>query len=203
MNGFQERLDDTTSYAHEAYEWLANDKITDSLNDFRKLQRFGLVTFFLSTSPNDTPWKVVNGWSTSEHECNWYGIYCAVNDTVTTISLPGNNLAGTIPPEIALASIGGKVKRFNLAGNSISGTIPIQLGTLTHLELLDLRSNDLTGQIPSQLGKLKVLKTLNFGANELLGTMPDEICSLRTTALLDTLIADCDTCNELCCTECY
>jgi Leucine-rich repeat (LRR) protein len=203
MNGFQERLDDTTSFAHEAYEWLANDKITDSLNDFRKLQRFGLVTFFLSTSPNDKPWKVVNGWSTSEHECNWYGIYCAMNDTVTTISLPGNNLAGTIPPEIALAAIGGKVKRFNLAGNSISGTIPIQLGTLTHLELLDLRSNDLIGQIPSQLGKLKVLKTLNFGANELLGTMPDEICSLRTTALLDTLIADCDTCNELCCTECY
>jgi Leucine-rich repeat (LRR) protein len=203
MNGFQERLDDTTSFAHEAYEWLANDKITDSLNDFRKLQRFGLVTFFLSTSPNDTPWKVVNGWSTSEHECNWYGIYCAVNDTVTTISLPGNNLAGTIPPEIALASIGGKVKRFNLAGNSIGGTIPIQLGTLTHLELLDLRSNDLIGQIPLQLGKLKVLKTLNFGANELLGTMPDEICSLRTTAILDTLIADCDTCNKLCCTECY
>ena len=202
MNGFQERLDDTTSYAHEAYQWLANDKITDSLDDFRKLQRFGLVTFFLSTSP-DTPWKVSNGWSTSEHECIWYGIYCAVNDTVTTISLPGNNLAGTIPPEIALAAIGGKVKRLNLAGNSISKAIPIQLGTMTHLELLDLRSNDFTGQIPFQLGKLKLLKTLNFGMNELMGTMPDEVCSLRTTASLETLIADCDTCNKSCCTECY
>jgi hypothetical protein len=79
-----------------------------------------------------------------------------VNDTVTTISLPDNNLAGTIPPEIALAAIGGKVTRFNLARNSISGTIPIQLGTLTHLELLDLRTNNLIGQIPSQLGELKV-----------------------------------------------
>ena len=126
-----------------------------------------------------------------------------MNDTVTTISLPGNNLAGTIPPEIALAAIGGKVKRLNLAGNSISKAIPIQLGTMTHLELLDLRSNNFTGQIPFQLGKLKLLKTLNFGANELMGTMPDEVCSLRTTASLDTLIADCDTCNKPCCTECY
>lgn len=202
MNGFQERLDDTTSYAHDAYLWLANDKITDSLDDFRKLQRFGLVTFFQSTSP-DSPWKVSNGWSTSEHECNWYGIYCAVNDTVTTISLPSNNLAGTIPPEIALAAIGGKVKRLNLAGNSIGKAIPFQLGTLTHLELLDLRSNNFTGQIPLQLGILKLLKSLNFGANELMGTMPNEVCSLRTTASLDTLIADCDICNKSCCTECY
>jgi hypothetical protein len=137
MDEFQQRLGDTESHAYKAYLWLANDDAyyNSQNDDLRKLQRFGLVSFYLSTS-SELGWKVSNGWSSPEHECSWYGIFCALNDTLTSISLPSNRLTGTIPPEIALAAIGGKVRFLNLAGNDISGEIPEQLGTLTHLELL-------------------------------------------------------------------
>jgi len=137
MNGFQQRLNDTQSHAYNAYLWLGNDDAyyNSQLGDFRKLQRFGLVAFYLSTS-SELGWKVSNGWTSPEHECSWYGIFCALNDTVTSISLPSNRLTGTIPPEIALAAIGGKVRVLNLAVNNIIGEIPEQLGTLTHIELL-------------------------------------------------------------------
>ena len=140
MDGFQERLADTSSHSYEAYMWLANtdtalDTLKGSEKEMRLLQRFGLVTFYLSTSP-ELDWKVSNGWKTSRHECEWYGISCAVSDTVTEISLPRNRLSGTIPPEIGLAGLGGKVSKLNLFGNNIGGNLPEQLGTFTHLEVL-------------------------------------------------------------------
>jgi hypothetical protein len=136
MDGFEQRLDDTQSAAYAAYMWLANDEAyNNNLDAFRKLQRFGLATFFISTSP-ELDWTVLIGWLSSEHECDWYGIFCALNDTVTSISLPNNGLTGTIPPEIALAATGGAIRALNLAGNNISGEIVEQLGTMTHLELL-------------------------------------------------------------------
>jgi hypothetical protein len=136
MDGFEQRLEDTASPTYKAYQWLGSDDAhITGLDDFRKLQRFGLATLYLSTSV-ELGWKVSNLWLSPEHECGWYGISCALNDTVTSISLPSNRLTGTIPPEIALAAIGGKVRVLNLAGNDISGSIVEQLGTMTHLELL-------------------------------------------------------------------
>lgn len=136
MNAFEDRLSDTNSHAYEAYLWLANsDTSFDTLSSFRKLQRFGLVSFYLSTSP-ELDWKVNYSWKSSQHECTWFGISCAVNDTVTEISLPSNRLAGTIPPEIALAGVGGRLGKLNLSGNNIGGELPVQIGTLTHLEVL-------------------------------------------------------------------
>ena len=111
MDGFEQRLSDTSSHAYEAYMWLANDdKSLDELDPMRKLQRFGLVTFFYSTAP-ELSWKVSEGWKTNEHECSWFGITCGIPDTLTELSLPSNRLSGTIPPEIVLAGIGGKVSR--------------------------------------------------------------------------------------------
>lgn len=211
MDGFEDRLSDTTTHSYEAYLWLANtDTSFDTLDSFHKLQRFGLVAFFISTSP-EYDWKVPNNWKSSQHECTWFGISCAVDNTVVTeISLPSNRLAGTIPPEIALAGIGGSLGKLNLAGNNIGGKLPEQIGTLTHLEVLDLAYNDLTGNIPTQLASLSKLKSLELQSNKLTGDMPDEICALRA-GVLEKLVADCDpddpfdkiTCETAtCCSEC-
>ena len=136
MDGFESRLSDTSSHAHEAYMWLANnDESLNELDDMRKLQRFGLMTFYFSTTP-ELDWKVSSGWQTGQHECDWFGISCSIPDTVTELSFPSNRLSGTIPPEIALAAIGGKVGKLNLAGNNIGGELVEQIGYLTHLEIL-------------------------------------------------------------------
>ena len=141
MNGFgEERLSDTNSHAYEAYMWLGNsdrglDAVEGALKEMRKLQRFGLVTFYLSTS-SELDWKISNGWKSDQHECEWFGISCAITDTVTELSLPSNRLSGTIPPEIALAGIGGKMSRLNLAGNNLGQELAKQVGFLSHLEEL-------------------------------------------------------------------
>jgi len=136
MDGFDQRLADTSSHAYKAYMWLANnDGSLNQLNEMRKLQRFGLVTFLLSTTP-EYDWKVSTNWKTQDHECNWFGISCAITDTVTELSLPSNRLSGTIPPEIALAGIGGKMSRLNLAGNNLGQELAKQVGFLSHLEEL-------------------------------------------------------------------
>ncbi|KAL9184703.1 hypothetical protein ACHAXT_012673 [Thalassiosira profunda] len=210
MSGFEENLSDPNSPAYQAYLWLANSKGFEELDLSRKLQRFGLVAFYKSTTP-DYDWKVSNRWQTHQHECGWFGITCAVDDTVTEISLPRNRMSGSIPPEIALVGLGGQLGKLDLSGNHIGGELPEQLGTLTHLEMLDLRNNDFTGPIPPELGQLSMLKSLALQANELSGDMPNQVCSLAIGSGLVELMADCDpadpfskvTCDlDTCCTHC-
>lgn len=210
MTGFEGRLSDPDSDAYKAYLWLANAPDFAELGEFRKLQRFGLSTFYLSTQ-SQLGWKVSNNWQTTEHECNWFGISCAQEDTVTEISLPSNRLSGTIPPEIGLAGLGGEIGKLNLSGNNIGGKLAEQLGTLKHLEVLDLRSNDFTGKIPATLGQLSRLTSLQIQANELSGVMPRSICSLVAAGDVE-VVADCDVDDPFsrvecelgtCCSQCY
>ena len=143
--------------------------------------RFGLITFHLSTTP-DFDWKVSTGWESEQHECSWYGISCSDNNTVSEISLPNNRLSGTLPHEIALAGIGEQLVYLDLSGNNIRGKLVPELGTFKSLgkcykcttinalswhvliktaafliAFLDLKANDFTGRIPSELGGLSKL----------------------------------------------
>ena len=67
--------------------WMANSKESlNELNEMRKLQRFGLATIYLSTAPA-LDWKIANRWKTHDHECGWFGISCAITDTLTELLL--------------------------------------------------------------------------------------------------------------------
>ncbi|KAL3798526.1 hypothetical protein HJC23_011830 [Cyclotella cryptica] len=210
MDGFQDSLSDVDLPAYKAYLWVANADNYSDLEPFNILQRFGLVSLYLSTTP-DFDWKVSTRWQTKQHECTWFGIKCSDNNTVSEISLPNNRMSGTLPREIALAGVGGQMVYLDLSGNNIGGKIVSELGTLKKLAFLDLKANDFTGSIPSELGLLSKLKSLQLHANELTGEMPQEICSLRSGSL-SMLRADCDpdnssdevTCpKDTCCTSCY
>jgi Leucine-rich repeat (LRR) protein len=210
MSGLEENpLSDKESPSYKAYLWLANSSNLSELDDFRLLRRFGLVSFYLATTP-DFSWKIDSGWKTNDHECNWYGMTCDSNE-VAEISLPSNRLSGTIPPEFALGGLGGKVAVLDLSENSIGGSLPSELGDFHNLNILDLKDNAFTGVIPADLKQLTKLISLRLHSNNFEGAMPAEVCSLRADAL-DELSADCDpddpfdqvTCDtDTCCTICY
>ena len=87
VDGFDQQLSDTTSHAYEAYMWMDNsEESLNELYEMGKLQRFGLATIYLSTAP-ELDWKIANMWTTHEHECGWFGLSCAITDTVTELLL--------------------------------------------------------------------------------------------------------------------
>ena len=77
------------------------------------------------------------------------GVACGLA-RITYLSLPGNNLVGTVPA--ATYSAWPNLTIANLADNEISGTLPSQLGGLHSVHELTLQHTLLSGSIPSEIG---------------------------------------------------
>lgn len=69
----------------------------------------------------------------------------------------------------------GRVVGLSLFGNNLAGSIPPDLAGLSQLTVLILGRNDLTGRIPPELGRLSRLATLYLDGNELTGPIPPEL----------------------------
>jgi len=124
---------------------------------------------------------------------------CYSIEHTTELNLEGNQLTGTIPPEIGnltnlnwleLSSnqltgeippgIGNltNLTRLSLGYNQLTGEIPSELDNLSHLDWLFLNNNGLTGTIPPEIGDLTNLEVLSLSSNQLIGTIPPEIGNL-------------------------
>lgn len=101
-----------------------------------------LETLYLDA--NGTGWTDQTGWLETTTPCEWFGVSCT-DDAVTTLALPQNNLAGSIPA--ALGTLSG-LRVLDLSENHLQGTIPQELGALTGLTTLDLSANQITGDVP-------------------------------------------------------
>ena len=66
----------------------------------------------------------------------------------------------------------------DLWGNQLSGSIPPELGNLTNLQFLVLGANQLSGSIPPELGNLTLLKVLHLNNNQLKGNLPTNLSTL-------------------------
>jgi len=92
------------------------------------------------------------------------------------LDLAGNQLAGTIPPEI------GELENLTdlaLGGNLITGELPPEIGELESLTFIHLEYNQFTGSIPPEISNLSNLVWLNFVHNQLTGEIPGSICDLN------------------------
>jgi Leucine-rich repeat (LRR) protein len=131
-----------------------------------------LVALYNNTSGDS--WIFHTDWLVTTTPSSWYGV-TVIDGAVTQLSLPNNQLSGSIPVELGnLASL----QYLKLSGNQLSGSIPLALGNLANLQFLALYSNQLTGSIPSDLGSLVNLRYLHLYWNQLSGNIPPELGNL-------------------------
>jgi hypothetical protein len=142
----------------------------------------------LYNSAGGDSWSNNSGWLISNTPCSWYGVLC-LNGHVSNLTLPSNQLSGSIPPE--LGNLANLIQLY-LWSNQLSGSIPSQLGNLANLTELALNYNQLSGSIPSELGNLANLTRLYLDNNELWGKIPGELMNLAALTSLNSL----DICNN-------
>jgi hypothetical protein len=162
-------LSDQTSPQYRAYIWLQWNEFQSEYPEWRILQRYALATLYFSS--NGGAWLVNDMWLTNQSECEWYskagsGGACNSNNEMVNLELDGNNLDGTIPPELGLLS---ELERLTLRGGpekNLSGTVPSELGFLTNLQVFFVRENGLGGLVPSQIGRWARLEQLDLSRNK-------------------------------------
>jgi len=183
-----------------AIQWLLEDDplqldVNDPDQRPQLTQRYALAALYFATGGSS--WT--RGWLSegAASECTWWGVTCLADNRVESIgaseALRGNNLRGSLPPDIALlesltfldlssnpelrgslpASI-GNIRGLNtlvLASCGLAGTLPTSLGSLDQLIRLDLSSNSLTGPFPT-MSSARLLVIFQVAFNELSGPLP-------------------------------
>ena len=154
-----------------------------------KADREALVAFYHATGgPN---WLINDHWLTDRPLEEWYGVSVITPCGVVSLSLDGplagdvpygNNLSGTIPPEIGNLS---NLESLYIHQDQLIGPIPPELGNLSRLRWLRLVGIGLTGPIPPELGNLSRLRFLVLRRNNLTGPVPAELGDLPYLSQLD------------------
>ena len=108
-------------------------------------------------------WERSENWLTNAPMDQWHGVVTDSAGQVMWLSLPGNDLKGTLPLVIGdLAAL----QYLGLADNQLTGPIPSQLGAATELAGVFLKNNRLTGAIPDSFLELARLRVIDFRGNE-------------------------------------
>ena len=110
-------------------------------------------------------WTNSANWLGTKPLPQWHGVVDDRNGRVVSLDLGGNNLVGTIPPEI---------------------------GQFPNLESLFLHGNRLSGQLPPELGELSRLNRLFVGGNRFDGCIPDSLEDVTDSDLHTLNLAFCD-----------
>ncbi|KAI4980117.1 hypothetical protein ZWY2020_016870 [Hordeum vulgare] len=142
-------------------------------------------------------------WRNTTDCCNWEGITCRQDRTVTHVLLPSKGLEGHISQSLGNLTW---LQHLDLSDNSLSGGLPLGLvssrsittldvsfnqlnGTLQEmlassstpgrpLQVLNISSNLFVGQFPSTTWKaMENLRALNASNNSFTGQIPTQLCS--------------------------
>ncbi|KAL7201522.1 hypothetical protein ACSBR1_033261 [Camellia fascicularis] len=131
---------------------------------------------------NDNSLGVLASWNDSLHFCHWKGVTCGQkHQRVTSLDLVGQNLYGTISPQIGNLSF---LRSLNLASNAFQGGIPQDVGRLFRLTSLNLSHNFLGLEIPVDLSHCSNLLTLDLGYNSISQQIPSQLGSLSKLVIL-------------------
>ncbi|PWA60441.1 Leucine-rich repeat-containing protein [Artemisia annua] len=145
----------------------------------------------LFRTQTDTHNLLLKNWSlssttTTTHStacsASWTGVTCT-NNRVTALTLPSNNLRGTLD---SLSSL-DQLRILDLRNNRLNGTISPLL-KCTNLKLVYLAGNDLSGEIPRDISVLRRLLRLDLSDNNIEGVIPNGVLNL--TRLLTLKLED-------------
>lgn len=166
--------------------------------------RAALVALYHAT--DGANWTNNRGWLSDAPLGTWHGVTTDPTGRVILLILNGNQLSGSIPPELGRleklmtlvlldnqlrgaipAELGelANLDFLDLSWNQLTGTIPPEISRLSGLGILDLRDNQLHGSIPPALSNLSSLEWLHLGGNQLTGTIPPELGRLSRLRILD------------------
>jgi hypothetical protein len=130
-----------------------------------------LVDLYQST--NGDSWTNNAGWLFAETPCTWYGVTCGGEPAqVTNISLPANNLSGSLPDSLSnLSALNTLLLNDNQLGDHI-------VALPETLQILNLASNQFTDAVPSLPPSLEVISLDNNLLEGSLPILPDSLTSL-------------------------
>jgi Leucine-rich repeat (LRR) protein len=128
-------------------------------------------------------WKVNTHWQSSTPLALWHGV-SVENGRIVSISLPYNNLSGSLTSAIVHLGAMTALKTLNLSGNPIGGTLASSIVSLSSLTTLNLSAMNLSGIIPPELATLPSLEVLRLDSNRLEGSATEAFCSARYAGTL-------------------
>ena len=205
LQGTQVCLTDDT----DLERWLSeiSDARVAQCEELNNLDRNVLKALYNAT--NGPGWRNNTNWLSDAPLENWSGVKTDEGGRVVRLELNGNNLGGTLPPELGqltnlthlslvnnqltgniLPELGHlrSLTELDLSKNLLSGSIPAEFGQMTNLVRLHVYSNRLSGSIPSEIGQLKSLSSIALFGNQLTGSIPPEIGQLSQLAELNLYI---------------
>ena len=151
-----------------------------------KNDSLALISFYDSASGSG--WTNNAGWLNGPVS-SWYGVVLDTSGRVTSLSLSGNNLSGTIASSLSSLN---KLTTLDLSNNNFTGIIPASILNLDTLRTLDLSYNKFSGTIPNITKDSVRLSTLDLSNNQLTGSIPasfDKLFYLVTLDLSDNKLS--------------
>ncbi|KAK1417580.1 hypothetical protein QVD17_26709 [Tagetes erecta] len=138
----------------------------------------------LKTTLSNSNIHTFTTWNHNNPICNFTGVTCNINNTITELNLSQQQLTGTVDFN-SLCSI-QSLKKLSLATNHLHGTITPNISHCTNLQHLDLADNSFSGQFPwKSVAKLINLTYLSLGDNPFDKTQfPLEIFNLQNLQTL-------------------
>jgi len=177
---------DGSSIQSQALRWLLFDDAAQICPDDSSVgERYVLALLYFATSQSewthcghlDVECATGSPFLSPNSVCDWSGVECSVDASVTALHLDNNNLDGYLPIEIGHLSA---LKEIDMDSNKLFGPLPSELGLLPMLEVIDLDNNLLIGSIPESLYSLTSLRVLDLDYNYLTGSISDDISALTS-----------------------
>ena len=92
-------LANVSSPQHQAFLWWVDNTADTGYTRSTNLRRYALATWYYSTHGDD--WLSRQNWLSLVGQCEWEFLLCYGSSTaVSQMSMAGNNMVGTIPPEL-------------------------------------------------------------------------------------------------------
>ncbi len=170
---------DDQNFGKDSTQQFSTSEYLNCPNTCQTTDSLALVAIYNATSGAN--WNT--SWNLNQPVCTpWTGVELDNSGFVISIQLSGNNLTGTLPPEIGDFE---RLSSLQIDNNNISGNIPPEVGDLNDLTILFLDNNDFTGTVPSSFGNLGKLEILYLDNNDLSGAIPQSFTNLTFIQKLD------------------